>query len=56
MVTSFLRISTSQQQSPKKSMKFERPSLHFPFPKTSPGDTWTQSVVTNFLSFNPRQY
>ena len=23
---------------------------------TGPGDTWTQSLVTTFLSFNPRQY
>ena len=25
-------------------------------PKKSTGNTWTQSLVTNFLSFNPRQY
>ena len=24
--------------------------------ETSPGDTWTKSSVTTFLSFNPRQY
>ena len=24
--------------------------------KASPGDTWIQSLVTNFVSFNPRHY
>ena len=27
-----------------------------PLPETSPGDTWNQSLLTNFLSFNPPQY
>ena len=27
-----------------------------PLPENSPGDTWPQSLVTNFLSFNPPQY
>ena len=32
------------------------PSLPPTLFKASPGDTWTQSLVTNFLSFNPRHY
>ena len=42
----------------KKYIQFHRP-LIIPPPQpleTSPGETWTQSFVTNFLSFNSRQY
>ena len=57
MITSFFRIWTSQQQLPKKSyLNFQR-TPHLPPPlETSPNDTWIQSLVTNFLSFNPCQY
>ena len=54
MVTPFLSIWTSQ----KKSPKVVHPILmaHHPLPSlgTSPGDTWTQSLITSFLSFNPQ--
>ena len=39
-----------------------QPILHFygplliPIPETSSGDTWIQSLLTNFLSFNPAQH
>ena len=41
---------------PKKYMQFQR-SHPIPLsPEASSRDTWTQSLVTNFLSFNPCQH
>ena len=41
---------------PKKYIQFQRFPTLSPIPETSPGETWTQSFITNFLSFNPRKY
>ena len=41
---------------PKKYMQFQR-SHPLPLsPEVSPRDTWTQSLVTYFLSFSPCQH
>ena len=54
MVTQFFRILTSRIRiPPKRCMSFNGPQ---PFPPHPPGDTWTQSLITNFLSFNSPQY
>ena len=45
------RFSTSQPQSPKPRVSHSLPTV-----KTSPGYTWPQLLVTNFLSANPPQY
>ena len=37
-------------------LNFNSPPFLPPIPKTSPGDTWTQSLATHFSDFNPLQY
>ena len=54
MVTPIYCIWTSQLLFPQIYGPPPPPPL--PISKTSPGDTWPQSLVTNFLSRNPPQY
>ena len=50
----FTTFEPTNNNAPKKVYAISTNPLS-PF-ETSPGDTWTQSLVTNFLNFNPRQY
>ena len=45
---------TSQQKSPKPGTCYF--TILPPLSKTSPEDTWTWSLITNFLNINPPQY
>ena len=58
MLTPYFSIFEHPNSNPQKSIyatsTYFSPRLsHI---ETSPGDTWTKSSVTTFLSFNPRQY
>ena len=57
MITPFFCIWTSQLHILQKGIYNIYNPLSSPHSlKTSPGDTWTQSLRTNFHSFNPLQY
>ena len=55
--TIFLHLNLPTKIPSKKYMQFQRPpTLPYSSTETSPGDTWTHSLITNFHSFNHRQY
>ena len=49
----FSHLNLPVEIPPNRYISFQRPTTLPLSPKTTPGDTWTQSLITNFLSFNP---
>ena len=56
IVTPSFHICTSQEQFQKEYMTIQRRPTLLPSPEASQGDTWTRSLLADFLTFNPRQY
>ena len=57
MVTPLFCVWTCQQKSTQTGAShFNGPPTSLHPPKTIPGNTWTQLLITNFLTFNPPQY
>ena len=54
--TIFLHLNLPTEIPPNRYMPFQQPTTLPPSPETNPGDTWIQSLISNFFSFNPPQY
>ena len=58
MVTPLSNISTClpTEIPPNRQISYQRPTTLPRATETTPVDTWSQSLITKFLSFNPPQY
>ena len=52
----FSAFEPPNKNPPNRYMSFQWPTTFPPSLETSPGDTRTQSLINNFISFNPPQY